>query len=177
MIKQIRIAAVICGLVMLSGCRLYYWVWWGGEDEYPVVSYAKMAEHRRAAGKLDEALELYRKHLQQRLEDTARPAEENPYFYELLIGDVQLQQGKAEDARAAYEEAKTHQVGKDLVIDRFRRLGAWYEAAGRYEEAIAILKSYRSLDEFLFDIDIDRVAKEALNKELESEAGNQDAAQ
>ena len=85
------------------------------------------AEQFRSEKKYPEAIAAYTQHLQNRLESADRPDWENPYFYDLLIGDIQLEKGDLVAAKSAYLEALEHNVEEPLFLDRMRQLAKKYE--------------------------------------------------
>jgi len=118
------------------------------------------AEELTSEGKPDEAIAAYRKHLSERLEASDRPEWENPYFYLLNIGDIELSRGNVDAALAAYEEAEREKVELPLVADRYRAVAVWYEEHGQLEKALEVLSKYREKDPLIFDSMLDRVARE-----------------
>jgi hypothetical protein len=97
--------------------------------------------------------------MDERLSLHNRPEWENPYFYELLIGDIYLSQGDAVRALDSYESSEKHGVHLTLVSDRYRSVAAWHETNGELKEAITVLTTYRDRDPLLFDAALDRVAR------------------
>ena len=136
-------------LLLLNGCKFYFNTF--PFSLSPKSSHAAKAERLREEGKCDEAIVEYRIHMQNRLNEPSRPKDENPYFYCLLIGDCELQLGNVEKAKQEYVRAKEKGVHPPLVQERLRRLGHWYEAQGRFEEAIEHLEEFRELDTLMFD--------------------------
>ena len=123
------------------------------------------AEKLTTEGKHDEAIAMYRTHITNRLEVTDRPEWENPYFYLLNVGDIELNRGNVDKALAAYEEAEREKVELPLVADRYRAVAAWYEEHGQLEKALEILTKYRDKDPLIFDSMLDRVARELTEAE------------
>jgi tetratricopeptide (TPR) repeat protein len=117
------------------------------------------AEALTSEGKPDEAIAAYRTHISERLETTDRPEWENPYFYLLNIGDIELSRGNVAGALAAYEEAEREKVETPLVADRYRAVAVWYEERGQLKSALEILTTYREKDPLIFDSMLDRVAR------------------
>lgn len=144
-------------LIQLGACILF-----STEER---ISHAKKASRLRYEQRYDEAIEEYRKHIDSRLSDSRREPDENPYFYEILIGDVLLDKGEPSQALESYLSAKDHEVEIPLATDRIRRVASYYREKGQYREALELLHKYRELDEFIFDIDIDEVAKLLVRKE------------
>ena len=118
------------------------------------------AEELTTEGKPDEAIAAYRKHISERLETVDRPEWENPYFYLLNIGDIELSRGNVDAALAAYEEAEREKVELPLVADRYRAVAMWYEEHGQLQKALDVLTKYREKDPLIFDSMLDRVARE-----------------
>jgi tetratricopeptide (TPR) repeat protein len=118
--------------------------------------------------KWDEAIEAYQEHIQERLEVSDRPDWENPYFYLLTIGDVELKRGEPTKALQRYEEAEKQGVASSLVSDRYRAVAAWYEEHGNLDEAIKVLTTYRERDSLIFDAMLDRLARKLTQQEATS---------
>jgi len=153
--KPSFVRALLAGglLLFLSGCNFFFF-WWT-----PQISNAKQAGQLRAEGKHDEAVAAYRKHISARLKDSRREPDENPYFYEILIGDTFLEKGDADAALESYLSAKQHEVESPLVGDRIRRIARFYRDKGEYRRGLDLLHQYREMDDFGFDSDIDELAK------------------
>ena len=132
-------------------------------------SHAQRAQQLRQEGKFEEAITEYRLHMELRRKDAHRPPDENPAFYELLIGDVYLDANSPLEAEESYQRASDADVHGDLVNFKFRHLGQWYESQGNLEKAIQILKKYRDRDPLMFDYDIDRLHKAMLRREDEGQ--------
>jgi tetratricopeptide (TPR) repeat protein len=103
---------------------------------------------------------MYREHISNRLEVADRPEWENPYFYLLNVGDIELKRGDVDKALAAYEEAERQRVDLPLVADRYRAVAVWYEEHGQLQKALEVLTKYREKDPLIFDSMLDRVARE-----------------
>lgn len=140
-------------LLFILGCKSSYF------NLGPYRNAEKAEEYLRQ-GKLEEACESYRKHVEDRLADKDRPEWENPFFYYLIIGDIKLRDNKVKDALAAYEFAESKKIDSQLVSDRYRYVAQWYEKKGEYKNAMKILEKYRDRDPLLFDAVLDRIAKE-----------------
>jgi tetratricopeptide (TPR) repeat protein len=164
------VGALLC---LLCGCRVYGSLFYGEAEFDPHLSNAQIAQQLRDEGKLQQAIERYKLHIQRRLNDSHRPADENPYFYYALIGDIYLQMNDVEKAKEAYETARNQGVDPMLIKDKFRGVARWYEERGQYEEAIAILRLYRDLDPLMIDADIDRNHKKMVTEEQEKESQEQ----
>lgn len=164
-IKRFRAILFATSLVLalpgLSGCRLWRWAF--SADAAP--SQGELARSRAEQGKADEAIALYRSHMQQRLDDKRRPEDENPYFYHLMIGDLYLRTGRAEQAKENYLVAKDRSVSKELVADRLRQLAARYAEDKQFESAFSVLQEFRELDPPAFDSDINTVNRKRVEYE------------
>ncbi len=88
-----------------------------------------------------------------------RPAWENPYFYMLSIGDLQLRMGQPDQALTSFKTAEEHHVDASLISDRYRSIAIWYEEHGQFEKALSVLTGYRDRDSLLFDAMLDRIAR------------------
>jgi tetratricopeptide (TPR) repeat protein len=116
-------------------------------------------------GRYQEALEGYRRHRDDRLSISDRPEWENPHFYTLLMGDVELRRGDPEAALRLYTQADQEQLSSSLVSDRYRALAVWLMEHGQFEKALEVLKTHRARDPLLFDAMLDKVAKEMTRRE------------
>lgn len=130
------------------------------------------AERHTEEGHYDEALALYRKHMDDRLAATNRPEWENPYFYLLAIGDVYLRMGQPEQALGAYNEAESHGVETSLIADRYRSVAHWYIDRRKLDQALEVLKKYREKDTLLFDSLLDKVGRALTAQESAHSAPN-----
>lgn len=128
-------------------------------------SHARLAAQYRGEKRYEEAIREYQEHIASRLGDSRREPEENPYFYLILVGDIYLEQANTARALESYLEAKSKDVEPQLIVDRIRRVGRAFHDAKKYREAIELLKKYRALDEFGFDLDIDENLKEIVKLE------------
>lgn len=149
---------LLCGVFLLCGCSAL------GFESGDYRNLEEAEEYLRQ-GQHDKAIEAYRAHMRYRLSLSDRPDWENPYLYLLMIGDVQLRQGKPLEAQTTYELAEKNKVDKALVSDRYRYLASWYEKQGELESALKILSMYRDRDELLFDVMRDRMAKDLVKRE------------
>ncbi|MCO6431718.1 MAG: hypothetical protein J5J00_12745 [Deltaproteobacteria bacterium] len=120
------------------------------------------AEELTRQGRFDDAIEAYKSHMQARLRIAKRPEWENPYFYYLLIGDLELARGNDGEAIGAYQEAFDNGIHRGLISDRYRYVANWYEEKGDLEKAYDLLKLHRELDPLLFDAMLDRISKEII---------------
>lgn len=123
------------------------------------------AESDLEDGLYDQALERYRTHRDERLAATDRPEWENPHFYTLLMGDVELRRDQPAAALRLYTEAEQHGVSVSLVADRYRALATWYINHNELDKAMETLSAYRSRDPLLFDALLDRAAKQLTKQE------------
>jgi tetratricopeptide (TPR) repeat protein len=146
---------------LLSGCSFYYGF---GTFEF-YKNHRHQAENLTREGRYQEAIVEYKLHLEQRLASPGRAADENPYFYYLMIGDLHLKLNDPTGAQTAYETARSEAVETALVSDRFRLLAQWHEERGEHEKAITVLRRFRDLDPLMFDYEIDRIHKKMVQEE------------
>jgi hypothetical protein len=123
------------------------------------------AEGLLSKGQFGEAISIYQNHINYRLNLDQRASWENPYFYLLLIGDIELNRRSPDAAYVNYKQALSHGVDKNLISDRIRSLSHWYEEQGNIEKSIELLKLHRELDPLLFDAILDRLARKLTEKE------------
>lgn len=153
---------VLSGLVFFTGCTSPH------RGDY---GHLERADELSRKGEYKEAIDEYRAHMQYRLSVIKRPEWENPYFYLILIGDIQLGSGDVAAAEASYREAQEQQVDPYLISDRFRGIARWYEEKGDLKTAISILERYRSLDPMLYESMLDRISKDLTEKEDRERSG------
>lgn len=153
--------------LQLSACRV--WAWRYGADDH-----LRMAEELMRQEKFDDAIKHYHSHITERLEIKDRPDWENPHFYMLMIGDILLMQGRDKEALDAYMSAETQGVESQLVADRYRYLGRWYEKNGRYREGIEVLSRFKDRDPLLFDVILDRMSRELVIREDSGVPGDEE---
>lgn len=151
---KLALLAIITLLFAATGC--------GWSDSY---THLRRADELRRQDDPDGAIAEYRRHIAARLKDENRPEWENPYFYLLLIGDLQLGQGKFQEAIDSFELAGRNGVDSALVTDRYLYVAQLHADAGRIEEAIRFLEQYRDRDPLLFNIVLDRFAKMLVQRE------------
>ncbi len=164
LLKKTTIALCIVA-TSLSGCSL-------SSDEL------RRAEELTKEGRYDEAIAAYKEHMESRLEVTNRPEWENPYFYLILIGDVQLSRGDPVAALTIYEESESKLAScedpeakkfhETLLSDRYRAVASWYAEHEQFERALEILRRHRNRDTLIFDAHLDRVARALTEKEQKS---------
>jgi tetratricopeptide (TPR) repeat protein len=126
------------------------------------------AEALTADGRYEDAIQAYSHHMQERLADTARPEWENPYFYLLAIGDIQLRMGEPTAALTSFNEAEKHQIEQPLIADRYRSVAIWYEEHGHLDKALEVLQTYRDRDSLIFDTMLDRIARKMTAQESQT---------
>lgn len=123
------------------------------------------AEVAMEQGRYDEALESYRAHRDERLAAADRPDWENPHFYTLLMGDVELRRGNPEAALKLYTQADQEHLSPSLIDDRYRAVATWHLQSEQFDKALEILKAHRARDPLLFDAMLDKVAKRMTKNE------------
>lgn len=143
-------SALVSLILLFSGCA--------------ATNYREKAEEYTRREDYDQAIEAYRRHIAERLAIKDRPEWENPNFYLLLIGDIELARGQYDAALAAYQQAEDAGVERITVSDRYRYVASWYERNGELESAIAVLQQYRDRDPLLFDLVLDRLGKEIVRR-------------
>jgi hypothetical protein len=132
---------------------------WIGCTSLRNASLVDQAEQLAQEGRYLEAIETYRKHIEERLGESARPEWENPHFYLLQIVDLQLELAHPEDALRTCSEAQQNGVELALISDRYRAIATWYENRGDLIGAFQVLKANRERDPLLFDAMLDRVGR------------------
>lgn len=155
---MLRLSVLIPTFLLLVSCQL-------SPSGYQNL---RKAEEFTRQERYDQAIESYRRHIEVRLEKEDRPEWENPYFYYLIIGDLELGQGHIAKALAAYELAQRKGVAKSLVSDRYRLVASWHESHGELNKAASIAEHYRELDPLLFDLMLDRLSKQIVLEENRS---------
>jgi KDO2-lipid IV(A) lauroyltransferase len=144
-----------CSLIFssLSGCLF--------SSQEPILA---KAEQLRSEQNFEQAISLYQEHIEKRLRFHDREDWENPYFYELIIGDIYLEQGKLSEAHKAYISAKSHNVDHELFLDRIRQLASKYEERKDFQVALELLKPYANEDPILINSQLDRISKALVDK-------------
>lgn len=145
-----RLAFLNAALLASTSCSLF--------TKLPTA--LESADDARKSGKFEEAIILYRQHLQQRVDARWKIQNENPYFWLLTIGDVYLESENPLKAKETYDQARLHNVDRPLLVDRYLTLATWYKKHGDVLKAIAVLKEYRPLDTLLFNGELDTISKE-----------------
>lgn len=155
--KKIPLIIYILTILLLSGgCKTWSrsrFLGLGGHNKL------RLAEELSRQGKLDEAISTYRQHMEERLSVKDRPEWENPFFYYLLIGDIELGRGMVDKALEAYNTARQKGIHTSLISDRYRFVASWYESHKQFDQAISLLKEHCDLDPLLFYAMLDRIAK------------------
>lgn len=123
------------------------------------TDHLRLAEEYTRQGDIAGAIDRYTRHIAYRNSIEDRPEWENPHFYELMIGDLELRRNDLAAALAAYERAERAGIEPGLVSDRYRSTGSWLEQNGRLGEALTLLRRYRDRDPLLFDAMLDRIAR------------------
>lgn len=129
------------------------------------LSDVQQAMQLRQAGDKVKAIELYKAHIRERLKAKTLAPDENPYFYEIIIGDIYLEQDNVSEALSAYKSAQEHKVESTLIVDRIKQVARWHEKNQAYDEAIELLKQNRNLDELGVDFEIDRIYRKTLESD------------
>jgi KDO2-lipid IV(A) lauroyltransferase len=151
LLSSLILTLLIC---LISGCGLFT----------PPLSLAKQAQLKAQEGNIDEAIELYQKHFRERLDNASREEWENPYFYQMIIGDLLLEQGKFDQALESYLEGFKNGVDLPLFLDRIRSLALKLEESGELEKALKLLSEYVNQDPTLINEALDRISKKLLKK-------------
>jgi len=160
-IKKLPLLFLLFASQFIAGCHIFVKTFHLAHSESDV----KLAEKFAREGKIDEAINTYKRHTETRVKAVNRPKWENPYFYYLIIGDLQLKKNLVIDAIASFKLAEKNNVEKSLIADRYRKAAEWYEQNTRLEEAVKLLENERELDSLLFDSMLDRLAKKITAKE------------
>jgi tetratricopeptide (TPR) repeat protein len=160
------ISTLLAGLLLLlvTGCQPFFFFGTFG-DSY--ASNLKQAEELTRQKEFKKAIEQYLAHVQKRLELETRPEWENPYFYYILIADLHLKLDQVPEALESLETAEKEGVEKGLLSDRFRYIANWLTEKKRHKEALEVLEKYRDRDPLLFDLSLDRIARELTKIEEE----------
>ncbi len=97
--------------------------------------------------------------MQERSKQKSRPGWENPAFYLILIGDLELRRDNVDAALTNYMAADAAEVDGPLVSDRIRSVAKWYEDKGELATAFNLLQKNRNRDPLLYDPTLDRLGK------------------
>jgi tetratricopeptide (TPR) repeat protein len=150
-----RRATMLIALMSCSACSS----WLASSPElYRAEELSQQERHQ-------DAIAAYREHIEDRLTESKRPEWENPYFYLLRIGDLQLRLDDPTEALKSYEQAEEQKVEASLISDRYRAVAHWYIERDRLQEAFDLLQKYRDRDSLLFDAMLDRVGRALTEKE------------
>ena len=152
--KLMLLTALITNLL---ACRPFFF---GGKYKFGETKHLQEVEEALREDRFNDAIAAYQAHIEDRLAEDDRPAWENPYFYYLLIGDIELRRGEVDKALKAYELAESNGVADELVADRYRSVGRWYEEKQELQSAIEVLSRYKDRDPLLIEAILDRLAKE-----------------
>ena len=131
---------------------------------------ADIARSYRAEKEYNLAIEHFRKHMQKRLSDPHRPPEENPYFYQIIIGDIYLEAENSDKALNNYELALKNQVEPEIVAHHIRQLAIWKHNHAQSDASVELLKQYRYLEELSFDSTLDNILRDIVEREQKEEA-------
>lgn len=99
--------------------------------------------------------------------DTKEPWE-NPAFYRLKIGDINLLKSLPDGAISEYLAAEKEGVQSESISYRLREVAKWYREHGELDKAFDLLNTYRSRDPLLFNALLDDVARERTRVQFEN---------
>lgn len=140
-------------LLILSGCYL--------------PTHLGMAESAYEAKKYNQAINEYELHIKSRLESKSRPDWENPYFYELIIGDIELEKGNFSEAIIRYKIAEDNKVELERISTRILEVGKQqYQLGIRNNDnilkkrAIKLLQDNAFRDSELYYWTLDKLVKQ-----------------
>ncbi len=151
--KFLPIIFLISLLILFHGCA--------SQHEYSPFYAKELADD----GRTDEAIAVYKLHIQRRLAEEDRPSDENPYFFYLAIGDIYLKKNDLLNARIAYETALANEVSHLSLADRFKQLADALGNQNKHDEAIELLKKYQHLDPLMLPLAIDTLHRQMIAKE------------
>lgn len=154
-VREIRLINKYLSILFLGICILGISGCWSFNRPSKLQKAEELSRQKRYA----DAIVAYHEHMNERLAIRNRPEWENPYFYLILIGDIELGTDKPEDALNSYLEADQKEVDKYLVSDRIRSVARWYEEKNEYDKALQVLIKHREKDPLLFDAMLDRINK------------------
>lgn len=124
------------------------------------------AQELESSGSYAEARDAYEKYFAQLLEQNYKTP--NPYFYQVIIGDLELKLGNPDLALERYQTAIEHDVNKGLLSDRIRLLADWWENAGEADRSLALFQQYRFLDPQSFDYELSQLHRRIVAREQNS---------
>lgn len=107
----------------------------------------------------DEAITLYKEHIESRLDNPLRSSWENPYFYLIVIGDVYIEKKEPKKAEITFLKAEKKGVKKPLINDRLLKLASYYEKNHQFSEAIELLDKNIDRDPILFEGYLDKISR------------------
>jgi tetratricopeptide (TPR) repeat protein len=128
-------------------------------------THAEAAENLHEKGFNEDAIKEYQKHIEYRLTKNPDFKIENPYFYQILIGNIYLELNELDSALNAFKIAKEHQVDKALVVDGILQITKALIQGNKLEEAMKLVNDYRALDPLLFDVERDRIHRNMIYNE------------
>ena len=152
-----QLIKILLSTLMLCSCSIFFFT--------DFRQYLDAAEKAEKEQNYKEAIQQYKGHIIFRKSDSGRFKDENPYFYQLMIGDLYIKLKNPESAEKAFLIALKHNISPPLCAERLRRIGTYYLEEKKYEEAFAILRKHRELDPLLFDLEIDKVHKASIGQE------------
>ena len=161
-----RISSALLAALMLCSCSAGV----GAFSFTAAGNHRRNAEQLKSEGKYEEAIVEYEKHIAERAAASSKFPGENPSFYYIMIGDLQLEQEKPQEALESYLKAQTDGVMSEFIIDRIRQVSSYYETRENYDAAIELLHKYRDLDPLVFDWDIDRLHKKTVRQEVQEDS-------
>ncbi|MDC0358397.1 hypothetical protein OAO01_06230, partial [Oligoflexia bacterium] len=117
--RHILLRSLLMSLIVAatSACSAFFFA---GPFNVAYSRHLRDAEEYSRQKEFDKAIESYQKHIHARLGVKERPEWENPFFYHIIIGDLQLGQEQVEAALASYELAEKHGVEPGFISDRYR---------------------------------------------------------
>lgn len=124
------------------------------------------AESFSEAGRYEDAIKEYERHISMRLEEK-RQEWENPEFYQIRIASLYLKLNNVDEALKRIKLAEEKKVEKDLILDGVREIAEHLASHDKIDAAIDLLDSYRSIDETYVDGLVDKIGKSTLAKPSE----------
>ena len=156
-------SVVLCTLAF-SGCRVFFYST-SADGSTAAAEHLRAAEDFADKSNYEQAIIEYQAHIDQRLKVEGRPEWENPWFYLILISDLELRRGDVNAAIAALDRANEMKVDTSLVADRYRAIARWYEERGELDKSFDVLQKYREIDPLLFDAILDRLGRKIVAAE------------